>query len=742
MTGLMRGKIRYLLLLFLLIHIQIFAISDARATDAQQQQDKKVVEDLRLFLQQTYETLFVNIDSAQRMMNDLAPRIAAATNDFDNNVRYRNLLGTVQWFKGNYDSAIVLYRVALDYAEQHGLEKQQSIVASNMGALYNLMGQPDSSRVFLMRTLQLALQEDDSNIAAKAYFDLGNLYNKTNYLHLSLENLQLAVEYYVRQSDSVKLAMAYSALGVTWQQIGDFQKSIYYIRQAMLFNQSENTMMSLMDLYNNMGVTWWLTADNYDSARYYVGKALALAIQQHKADKEYSCYINLGGIEGSAGNFDKSLEYLRMAQKMRSMDENEYRKAALLINIGYAFKDIGQVDSAYRYTRAGLILAEQQSANINTRNAYKILYKLDSMTGNMSEALVNYRKFRDYNDTVSNTEVRNKIAELEIQYQTAERKKENQLLKLQRDFDRHIITKQRLTMWVVVASLLIILLFMLVLVRNKKKLSVAYAKLKITNEELHQHRHQIELQNYSLEQQKEELISLNQTKDKFFSIIAHDLRSPFNALVNFLDMLVDDFHQLTDNEKLEILRLLQSSSENTYQQLSNLLDWSRSQRGLISSNPECIAPRQITTDTLELLESRLQKKQHSVINSISPNLHCYADAMLLQNVLTNLINNAIKFTTRGGEIIIEAERVADDIHLIVADNGIGIPPELLPDLFSITSRNHREGTENEMGTGLGLNMCQEYVKLMKGNIWVESQEGRGTRFTVSLPGCGSKTEIN
>jgi signal transduction histidine kinase len=706
----------------------------------EQQPDKAGFENLKTSLQQTYETLFVNIDSAEKMMQALAPHMVAAHSDYENNARYRNLLGTIQWFRGNYDSAIVLYRLALDYANQHHCEKQQTNITSNMGALFNLMSQPDSSRVYLMHTLQLALQLGDSNIAAKAYFDLGNLYNKTNYLHLSLENLQLAADYYARQSDSVKLAMAYSALGITWQQIGDFQKSIHYIRLAILYNRSPNTMMSLMDLYNNMGVTWWLTGGNYDSARYYVNKALALALRQQKPDIKYTCYINLGGIEGSAGNYTRSLKYLRMAQNMSYLNDNEYRKAALFINIGYAFKSIGQVDSAYRYVRRGLTLARRQNANINTRNAYRVLYQLDSITGNMSAALANYRKYRDFSDTVSNTEVRNKIAELEIQHQTAERKKENELLKLQRELDQHIISKQRLTVWVVVASLLIIVFCMLLLVRNRKKLSVAYATLKITNEALHQQRQQIELQNINLEQQKKELILLNQTKDKFFSIIAHDLRSPFSALVNFLDMLVNDFHQTPDDEKLDILRLLQASSENTYQQLSNLLDWSRSQRGLITSKPECISPRQITHDTLELLKSRLLRKQHSVINSIPPDMHCYADIMLLQNVMTNLINNAIKFTPRGGRINIAAEEAVDNVHLIVADNGIGIPPELLSDLFSITSRNHREGTESEMGTGLGLNMCQEYVKLMKGSIRVESREGLGTRFTVSLPQCEPKPE--
>lgn len=723
-------------ILFLVINVPTHAVSGGGA-QVTQQGDSESDQDLKEALSQVYERFFIDIDSAEKMMQALAPRVVTAETDYENNARYRNLLGTLQWFSGNYDSALVLYRMALDYAQQHQLENQQRSIIGNLGTLYSLVGQTDSARVLLTRTLHLALKAGDSALIAKSYYDLGNHYNKINYLHLSLENLQLAADYYAQQSDSAKLAMTYSALGITWQQIGDFQKSIYYIRQAMLFNQSKNTILSLQDLYNNMGVTWWLTADNYDSARYYVGKALALAIRQHQKDKEFSCYINLGGIEGSAGNYTSSLEYLRKAQKMSSYNENEYQKAALLINIGFAFKHIGEIDSAYRYTREGLILAEKQSANINTRNAYNVLYQLDSTTGNFTAALASYRKYRDYSDTVSNTEVRNKIAELEIQYQTAERKKENELLKLQRKLDQHIITKQRLTVWVVAASMLIILLFMLALMRNKKKLSMAYAKLKTINDELHQKRQQIELQNNSLEQQKKELISLNQTKDKFFSIIAHDLRSPFSALLGLLDLLVDDYDHLPDKEKLEIIKLLQAGSQNTYQQLTNLFDWSRSQRGLITSNPECIVVRDAAESVLQLLNNRIQEKQHVVINSISPQVRCYADAILLQNVLSNLINNAVKFTPRGGKITIAGEQDYAGVHLTVSDNGIGIPPELLQDLFSITSHNQREGTENEMGTGLGLNMCHEYVALMKGNIRAESQEGQGTRFIVSLPQCDS-----
>ncbi len=239
--------------------------------------------------------------------------------------------------------------------------------------------------------------------------------------------------------------------------------------------------------------------------------------------------------------------------------------------------------------------------------------------------------------------------------------------------------------------------------------------------------------NQQVNESNKQLRELNNTKDKFFSIIAHDLRSPFDALLGLLTELDENYETFDEAFKKEIIKSLRKSSHNTYNLLVNLLDWSRSQRGMIKNEPEKVNVSLIIHKVFDFLETRAQEKQQQLIVETDSSLHVYADPQLLQNVLINLVNNSIKFTAVGGKIRATATLQEEIIRICVKDNGIGIPEKKIPHLFSIDGDTHRKGTESELGTGLGLVMCKEFVEIMGGSISVESEEGRGSTFCVTLP---------
>lgn len=247
-------------------------------------------------------------------------------------------------------------------------------------------------------------------------------------------------------------------------------------------------------------------------------------------------------------------------------------------------------------------------------------------------------------------------------------------------------------------------------------------------------RTQVELRNKEIiEIQNEELRKLNATKDKFFSIIAHDLRSPFNSIMGFSQMLVDKVQDM-DREKIEkMARLIYESSKMAMDLLMNLIEWSLSQSGRIEFHPEKIRIADVVKKIEPLFAQAARQKDIGIKIKIPFQQTAYADDVLLETILRNLLSNAIKFTHSGGEVIVSAEEQNSHVIVSVTDSGIGIPKNKLNKLFRIDEAVSTQGTNKEKGTGLGLILCREFVEKHGGKIWAESEKGEGSTFYFSLP---------
>ena len=223
------------------------------------------------------------------------------------------------------------------------------------------------------------------------------------------------------------------------------------------------------------------------------------------------------------------------------------------------------------------------------------------------------------------------------------------------------------------------------------------------------------------------------TKDKFFSIISHDLRSPFTALLGYTRMIDDDFDSFSREELQEAIKALHSTSENLFELLEGLLTWSRIQRGVLELNPENVNLNEVVNELFELMHPVADKKQIALINETLPNTMVYADPDMLRGIIRNLVSNSLKFTPEGGTISIKhfAEENVDSIT--VSDTGIGIDKNNLDKIFRIDVHHTTPGTNNEPGTGLGLILVKELVEKHGGVIEIESEKGKGTNITFTLP---------
>ena len=230
------------------------------------------------------------------------------------------------------------------------------------------------------------------------------------------------------------------------------------------------------------------------------------------------------------------------------------------------------------------------------------------------------------------------------------------------------------------------------------------------------------------------LVKLNETKDRFISIISHDLRTPFSSILGFTDLLLND-NELSDEEKNQYVRFIQDSSKTMLSLVNSLLDWTRLQTGRISFEPERMNASDLVESSIQSVTGAAMQKSISLINSLDENVFFYVDKNLIIQVFNNLISNAIKFTPKGGKIIVQCQpaETLRFVKFIVEDTGVGIKPENLSKLFKIDSKFTSQGTAGETGTGLGLSLVHEIVERHGGKIWVESEYGKGSKFIFTLP---------
>lgn len=230
-----------------------------------------------------------------------------------------------------------------------------------------------------------------------------------------------------------------------------------------------------------------------------------------------------------------------------------------------------------------------------------------------------------------------------------------------------------------------------------------------------------------------ELVSLNATKDLFFSIIAHDLKNPFNTILGFSELLIDSGKKMDPDKRDEYLKFIAGSALQAYNLMENLLLWASAQRGIIKFSPAMTNISECVFESIALVEGQSRAKNISIESSINSECFVLCDRNMISTILRNLLTNAVKFTPKDGRISVVLSVLNDNVEISVADSGVGISRDESDKLFMIENSVKHEGTENEKGTGLGLILCKDFVEKHGGKIWVESEVGKGSTFCFTLP---------
>jgi len=677
-----------------------------------------------------------------------------------------NRIGNVYHFRNEIEKALEYYKKCLQIRLNLGDSKSISNIYNNIASLYSDNGLKDSAIIFYDKALQESLKRDDKNDLAAynsnigiAYQDIGNYKKALEHLLKALEITQQidnpnalgrvnnilgniyqeisgyddALNYYFKALDIFQninnqagISMVYNNLGIVYQTMGDQNKALEYYKKTLEMDNASGLLEGQANAYNNIGTVYDAIGDKNKALEYY-NKALALNTELNNSDGIGTAMNNIGLIYLDLGNFDKATTNLHKAAEISKSLNDNYSLANNYNNLANLFLRQKQYSKAQEYLNMAIEITKQIETKEWLVESYELYHKLYIEQNNYKKALEYYKLYTEVKASIDETINSNRIADIKIKYETDYVEAENELLK--KDNEIHVLQINRqkniMNYWL---GFTVLFLLLAIISFSRFRLK------KRTNSLLEQKNSELQEANQKLLVSEKNLKELNATKDRFFSIIAHDLKNPFQSLLGFSETLYTDIDKYTKEEIKEYSRIILETSQNLFNLLGNLLQWAKSQLGNMPLNPKEIDIHNAVEDVISVLNITAQNKEINIKNLVTNNIVVWADKHVIATVLRNLISNAIKFTNKGGVITISAIKEENDIKISVNDNGKGISQENIDRLFKIEEGFSTKGTENESGTGLGLILCNELLTQSNGTLNVESSLGKGSTFHFTLPG--------
>lgn len=585
----------------------------------------------------------------------------------------------------------------------------------NLAYCYTLTGDYSTALRYDNLSLQNATAANDSSMITESYKFLGNDYYDIG--EYDDAYLYFTQSYVVarRIKDSLNMAIALHNVGRVFKELGEYDLALNHFALSLKISNQINDKPALPYYYDEFGDVQ-MRKGNYDSALSALRKSMVYIDQQNRHELKPKTLAKMASVHLFKKDYDKAFAYYDSTQSLYDKTNNQFGIAEVNLGRGIVYVHQGDYDDAQKYIEASLADARKFNARILEIACYKNLHTIWEKRGDYKQALTYFKQYEALEDSLFSQEMLQKLYRDQIRYEMEARDLEIAALSQTDARQKDALKREEF-----IRNILAIVFGLCVLL-----LATVYRsgqRRKEINKLLLQHQTEMETRS-------EELERLNQVKDKFFSIISHDLRSPINALSGILDVMSrGGLSQAEFGEQTKELRI---RFNHTRTLLNNLLDWTLLQMDKLSLQATPIELAKIIDENIQLLAS-LQSKQISLINNVRAGTIAYADSNTINLVFRNLITNAIKFTNEGGTVIIDAKDQENGWLISVQDNGIGIRKDVQQILFDKTSPYTTRGTANEKGTGLGLILCKEFIEKNGGKIWVESADGKGSIFWFTIP---------
>lgn len=596
--------------------------------------------------------------------------------DSENLSKVLSILGTAYLSTtGDQKQAITYYNEALNAARKSANHQTMAIVYSQLSNIFRMNGSYQQAIEFIYKAREHYELIGFTEGIAWINYSIGRIYNTMSLYDeaekLFLEGLEIYRSLPDNESSLTGRAICMDELGFAYMELGDIKKAREYnTGAANIYRKMRGGGFGISNSLKYLARIEYLE-ENLEEALRQLGKSLRIKKRINDRLGLPGVYLLYGQILSDRGEYEAAIDSLLIGLSLAHNNEQKTLEMNLNRQLAEVYHSLGQFDKAFRYQY-------QHSAIMDS------IYESRATRG-MTQLEALYKQ-QAQEEVIIQLEQENTIKDLKL-------------------------SRER-----VVQQLLLIILFLVVL------FALVILRLYISNRKI----------NAALEEQQKKLQELNATKDKFFSIIAHDLKSPFNSIIGF-SSLMERYGKAENFEKMkEFSRHIKAVSTQTFKLLENLLDWARSQTGNISFKPKELDAAALIQNAIELHSSCAKRKDIQISTEVPP-LRLFADENMLHTVLQNLLSNAIKYSPHGSKVSVEARDLGKNIMISVRDEGIGIGPEMLGHIFDIGENISSPGTDNEQGTGLGLIICKEFIAKHGGSIRVESEFGKGSNFIIILP---------
>jgi len=556
-----------------------------------------------------------------------------------------------------------------------------------------------------------AHNQENTPIEADLYNRQGGNYILLGFYELGLEQLLKARSIYRELGDQDKLITILNNIGVVWLKLNDYNNALATYTELESYAPTDPNILvplnyNFANIYHDIG--------QYEKALGYAEESLNVLPDGDQRASQI--YYMLGNIQAALGDLETANQSYLTSIELYTEQSNELNTVQPKLGLARLFIQQGDLDAALAQATESLQIALRGESLPDRVEALGVLSTIAEEQGNLELALSYYKSYTEFSDSLKsisvNQEIANLIAENEYEHERHELLIAQQEEQLQASSQ---LTRQRI---VIGAAFLLILLVLTLLIFQRR---TAIERKK--NNELLIRKNQI------IEEKAQKLDESNSVKNRLFSIIAHDLRNPLSSLQGVIELL--EMKAASKKDLDRILPYVANKFENTSILLTNLLEWSMSQMEGYQIVPESFDLGKLAREKFGIIEAKAREKELRVYLSPEP-IMVFADKSMMGIVVLNMLSNCVKFTGHQGTIRLESSKKEGNMLISISDSGTGIPEERLPRILD-DGFYSTEGTGGEKGTGLGLTICKEFVQKNNGSIWIESEKGKGTTVSFTLP---------
>ena len=634
---------------------------------------------------------------------------AKTANNKNLEMRAHLILGRISDVMENKDLAEAHYDSALTISEASGDNWNKGEILFHKGVMtYNRRDEMHALEYF-NASLQACRLSNNYKIMGSSYSMMGTIFRVNGLYDRAIEYIVNSKLNYGKAGfsegkawDAYILGRIYSDLKLPEKALEYFQEALEIYTKMATIDGNQNGVAICLEQIGLLN----LESGDFKEAHKYIDNTMKIYVANESEYGLSNSQKNLGMIEYSMENYELAENYLNESLRIKNKVGDVLSLPTIYEYLGLCLIGKGQIDEGFKSLYRGLDLAIENNQKKIQLNIYSKLTEVYLSINDLKNAFSCQKKQIDIQDLILSGAANIKIEQLQAIYEIDRQNGQIIELEKQNEINSLIIKQHRISQLIMILGIIVAFLV---------SISIYWFYHQIRNKNL-------------------QLKETNAAKDKFFAIIAHDLRGPTGNLATFLEYLNETYNEHSPAELKKILLTLYKSAESVSVLLENLLIWAQSQLNKIEFSPAELKLTDVIQNSIKGLKQSADNKQIAIRFELNDEIFVLADHNMVQTIVRNLLSNAIKFTPRGGSVIIKTDvNNTNSANIRITDNGVGIEKSSLSKIFDLSNTHHTTGTEDEKSTGLGLILVKDFIEKNKGTITIDSEKGKGTVVSFTLP---------